>query len=114
MESKLITVAARRVTVSQEGYARRASGEDVSCYTVAPAKSKAPIPNKGRVVYLGDYRTEATHGQEESRCSLPSQVCPPGGQERGVGWRLGLVMECVATAAIVAMAVGTLLCFFTL
>ena len=114
MESRLITVAARRVTVAQEGYARRASGEDVSRYTVAPAKGKAPIQNRGRILYLEDYRTEAAHGGPAPRCLLPSQVSPPVGQGHGVGWRLGLVMECVATAAIVAMEVGTLLCFFTL
>lgn len=114
MESRLITVDARRVTVSQQGYARRASGENVSCYTVASVKEKASTSNSGTILYLENYRKGVAYGQEGARCPLPSQDCPPVEQERRVGWRLGLVLECVATAAIVAMAVGTLLCFFTL
>lgn len=114
MESRWITVDARRVMGSRQGYARRVSGEDVFWDTSDPARDRGTIPNRGRVLYLEDYRKEGTHSGQACRCLPSSQVCPPVRQARGIGWKLGLALECVATAAIVAMAVGTLLCFFTL
>lgn len=115
MESRLITVDARRLTLYPEGRARRASGEAVRCYALR--RTEPPRPRGGgTVLRLEDYRSGYAPARRAG--GVPDQERPrPGAPERrpaGAAGRLSLVLECLATASIVAVALGVLIRFFAL
>ena len=103
MESVFLTVDARRLTVRQTGQAARASGENcVRCYyTRLPRRQ--PAGQGGIVLQLDDYRPAPQAQPARSDRRRPSA---PGLR----AW-LGLLLDAAATAAILALTVGALVCF---
>ena len=100
MQSRVITIDATRVTMEGTGWTRRASGEPIQCYTFR-REDRTCSRGGGVILRLDDYREPA------SPAEIPTPVHKP---QRGC--RLGLVLECVATAAIVVLTLGTLVRFF--
>ena len=117
MQSVMVTVQAKRLTVYREGWAQRASGEACThYYTVRRTGERPRKGGRGILIRLDDYRAGYTGApaEEEQNKQEPRPAQPGYREERAGRERLGLLLECVATVAIVAMALGTLLCFFAL
>lgn len=102
MQSRLITIDATRVTMDRAGWTQRASGEPIYCYTLRKKEKRQP-QDGGVILRLDDYR-ENLSSEAVSTPQLP---------QRG-GYQLSLALECVATAAILVLVLGTLIRFFIL
>ena len=100
MQSRLITIDATKVTMDRAGWARRVSGEPVYCYMFRKKESRRPRDG-GVILQLDDYRDlPASSAVSDVELAQPRE------------YRLSLALECVATGAIVLLAIGTLIRFF--
>lgn len=122
MQSMMVTIDAKKLTVSQEGLSRRASGE--ACRYVCSHGGGSPrtgAVDKGIILYLEDYQDKAS-GNLSSGLQASDEVGRDSGHSHSrlpqqpvqSGRCLSVVLECLSTAAIIAMAVGALICFFSL
>ena len=105
MESRLMTVTARRLTVCQSEPAARASGGRTCYYTSLPPAG--PTRQQGVILRLDDYRTAPVCPPKAHR-SLDRPARPV---KRHRLTRLGLLLDGIATMAVLAVAVGALACF---
>lgn len=99
METRFVSIDAKRLTVWGQAGAEQASGGGAAVYyTCLPRAPRRP--QGGKVLNLEDYRRPA------ERAEAPEQVppCPaPGGRTARRAQR-GLLLDFAATAAIVCMA----------
>ena len=120
MQSMMITMNAKKLTAYQDGMSQKASGESYRYVCTAwGSRAKGGTGDTGVILYLEDYQKKnagtRSGGEQEMRPersdghvpARPAKLPQKGG-------RLSVVLECISTAAIVAMAIGALICFFSL
>ena len=115
MQTIYLSVDAKRLTICREERVERASGGDsVLYYTRLPGR-KRPDSCRGRILQLDDYRplsapaVPACAGEKEGAPARSRETARSG---RSRGALVGLALDFCATAAVLALTVGALLCFF--
>ena len=99
METRYVSIDAKRLTVWNQAGAEQASGGGAAVYyTCLPRAPRRP--QGGKVLNLEDYRRPAQ--QAEAPEQAPPCPAPKGGTARRA--RRGLALDFAATAAIVCMA----------
>lgn len=99
METRYLTIDAKRLTVYSRETAEQASGGGTVFFAALP-RTKRPV-HPGAVVCLQDYRRGLAGQPEELAREEDGPVC----RERGAEVRRGLLPDLVSAAAVVCMAV---------
>ena len=121
MQSMMVTINAQKLLAYQGQVSQKASGE--ACHYVCAARDSRPkdrSQDTGVILYMEDYRKKAAgtqrrgeQGAHQGRYDGRLSVCPVESHAQRDS-RLSVVLEFISTAAIVAMALGALMCFFSI